>query len=64
MVNAQRLDASTLGVLKTRRVGSIGNDHNDLGVEAPVTNSVGERKQIAAPPGNQNTEAAIHVRLM
>jgi hypothetical protein len=42
MVDTQCLYTGTLSALETWRIGSIGNGHRDRGVEAPVTNGIGE----------------------
>ncbi len=63
MVKAERFDAGTSRAFEAVRVGSIGNNDGDRGVEASVTSGVDERLKVAAAPGDQDAQAAVHERL-
>ena len=63
MVKAKRIDTGTLCAFEAGRIGSIGNNDRDRGVETSVTCGVDERLKVAATPGDQNAQAAVHERL-
>ena len=63
MVKAKRVDTGTPRAFEASRIGSIGNNDYDRRVEASVTSGVDERLQVAAAPGDQHAQAAVHERL-
>ena len=63
MVKAERLDAGPPRAFEAGRIGSIGNNDRDRGVETAVTSGVDERLKVAAAPRDQNAQPAVHERL-
>src|SRR5208337_5061119 len=56
MVDDRRLDSAAAGALETLRVGAIGYDEADFGLEIAAQNRVDDSLQIGAGTGNQDAE--------
>ena len=53
-------DAGMTRPRESRRVGAVGNDDGDRGIEATILDGIDDRLQIRAAAGYENAESAIH----
>ena len=53
-------DAGVTRSRQSRRVGAVGNNDGDRGVEATILDGIDDRLQIRAAAGYENRESAIH----
>ena len=59
-VEMDRFDAGVTRPRESRRVGAVGNNDGDGGVEATILDGIDDRLQIRPAAGYENPESAIH----
>jgi len=64
MTDNDRLDPSSTRTLEASGIVAIGNDAGDGRLEPAITDRVDERLKIAPAPRDQDTQPAIHDRLV